>query len=320
MLSACRGSSGLSSGSVDGVDFLRCAASGDDGVREILRLPPLTLERDGAQLKIKGLKSAQVNVGVLAGLAEASPATLENLDYFLARFKEGGVQLIVVVGGLGTAQSDIEGLMQRLGTAPVPILVVPGAEENADVFRALTAKLHKKLPQLVDMTRVQRVEVGKLTFVSLPGAGKPFYLNADERGCGFDPGDLNAVLSSFDDEGVQVILSPTPPRGSGEWAVDRTRAGVNIGDIALRTALDEKKVRFGVFGYVYEAGGHAVLSDGETEAAAGIWTPSLWLQAGAAEALPMFVVGEGRTAGMAHVVSFSADRARFQRIDVSSAK
>ena len=313
-ISACRGADEPASGAADGIDFLRCADLRDDGVKETIRIPPLTLVRDGLGLTIQGLKSTLVTVGLLSGISEASKSNAANLEYFLSRFKEAGVQLIAVVGGLGTTEAQMDGVLQKLATAPVPILLVPGAEENADIFRALTTKRHLQFPQLVDMTRVRRVQVGKLTLVSLPGSSKPFYLGAGERGCGFDQADLLKTAELFSATGTNVLLSPMPPRGSGEWAVDRSRAEVNIGDIALRNILQEKTVKFGLFGRVVESGGNAVESDGHTPAPAGIWSASLWIQAGAAEALPVFLAGEGRAAGMAQIVSFSSDRARYQTL------
>lgn len=313
-LSACRGAGEPSSASVDGNEFLRCAEIRDDGVKETLRIPPLTLVRDGLQLTIQGLKSNLVTVGLLSGISEATTANFANVDYFLGRFKEAGVQIIAVAGGVGTSESQIDGILQKLAAAPVPILIVPGAEENADIFRKLMLRHHHRYPQLVDMTRVRRVQVGKLTLVSLPGNGKPFYLNAQERGCAFLQEDLVKTAELFESAGSNVLLSPIPPRGSGEWAVDRTRGNINIGHIGLRTALNDKNIRFGLFGYAVESGGHAVESDGRTQVAPGIWSPSLWIQAGAAEALPLFLVGEGRASGMAQIVSFSGDRARYQTI------
>ena len=279
-----------------------------------MRIPPLSLERDGIQLKVHGLKSTLVTVGLLAGISEASEKNLALLDHFLERFREGGVQLIAVVGGLGTEAAETEGIVRKLATAPVPILLVPGAEENFDIFRKTIAKYRTQAPQLIDMTRVRRVRVGRLTLVSLPGYRNPYYLSAKERGCSYTEADLAETAALLDEKGPNVLLSPTPPRGSGVHAPDRTRGQVNIGDPALAGMLQKQKVSFGLFGYAYEAAGHAVLLDGVTPVQAGIWSESLLLQAGAADALSMSLTGEGRADGVAQIVSFSADRARFQTV------
>lgn len=317
IVAGCRSSDEPPSGTADGLEFLRCARPMDDGNKESVRIAPLELRRDGLDLKIQGLKSTLTVVGVLAGINEASRQNFANLDYFLAQFKEAGVQLIAVMGGFGTSEAETASILQHLAAAPVPILLVPGAEENFDVFRRVVKGLHKQAPQLVDMTRVRRVHIGRLTLVSLPGYHKPFYLAAKERGCGFQKKDVEETAELFDAKGTNVILSPTPPLGEGPYAVDRTRGEVNIGYATLRRVLDDQKIRFGIFGHVYESGGHAVQADGRTPARSGVWNESLWIQAGAAEALPMFLQGEGRARGMAQIVSFSADRARYQTVDIS---
>ena len=287
----------------------------DDGRKESVRIPPLSLERDGLQLKVHGLKSTLVTVGLLAGISEASEENLALLDHFLARFKEGGVQIIAVVGGLGTEAADVDGIVRKLATAPVPILLVPGAEENFDIFRKTIAKYHKQVPQLVDMTRVRRVQVGRLTLISMPGYRNPYYLSAKERGCSYTEEDLAKTAALLDEKGPNVLLSPTPPLGKGVHATDRTRGQINIGDPALARILAEHNVPFGLFGYAYEAAGHAVTVDGAAPVQSGIWSESLLLQAGAANAVSMSLTGEGRASGTAQIVSFSADRARFQTLD-----
>ncbi len=317
-VSGCRSSSQPSSGKAEGKKFLRCAEPNDDGQRETVRLTPLTLERDGLNLKISGLKSASVTVGLLSGIAQATPENFANLDFFLARFKEAGVQIIAVLGGLGTEESDTDGILRKIAAAPVPILLVPGAEENFDVFRKLIERHKKQFPQLVDMTRVRRVQVGTTTFVSLPGYYKPFYLTAKDRGCAYQKEDVELSFKLFDEKATNVLLAPSPPRGKGIDAVDRARGQVNIGDPELVRLLDEQKIKFGLFGHVYESGGHAVKEDHQTPVAAGIWADALFLQAGAAEALPMFLVGEGRSAGMAQIVSITGGRARYQTVFAES--
>jgi Icc-related predicted phosphoesterase len=193
-------------------------------------------------------------------------------------------------------------------------LVTPGAQENFDLFRKVMAAQRKAHPQLIDMTLVRRVKIGHLTIVSLPGYHKPFYLKAKERGCAYEQADLDATANLFADKGVNVLLSPSPPRGVGAEAVDRARGGINIGDPALTGMLKARKVKFGLFGHVFESGGHATKADGTSAVPAGIWQESLFIQAGSAEALPLSLIGGGRSVGMAQIVSFSAARARFQTV------
>jgi Icc-related predicted phosphoesterase len=294
--------------------FLRCAEPYSDGKKESVSLSPLTVDRDGIDVRVHGIKRGLIVLGLLAGITEPVAANFANLDYFLAQFKEAGAQAILVAGDVGSMETEMSKILSHLAKAPIPILVTPGAQENFDLFRKVMAAVRKKHPQLIDMTLARRAKIGHLNIVSLPGYHKPFYLKARERGCAYGAADLEATGALFKDKGVNVIFSPSPPRGEGRAAVDRAQGDVNIGDPNLTEMLKAQKVKFGLFGHVYESGGHATLADGRSNVQAGIWQESLFVQAGSAEAIPLSLVGEGRSTGMAQIVSFSAARARIQTV------
>ena len=113
---------------------------------------------------------------------------------------------------------------------------------------------------------------------------------------------------------TNVLLAPSPPRGRGVHAVDRGRGSTNIGNRDLTDVLKAKEIRFGIFGYVNESGGHATYDDGSTPARPAVWQESLFLQSGSAEAYPVSLIGGGRSVGMAHIVDFSGNRARFRTV------
>ncbi len=311
---ACRGSSEPDTGKQHGEPFLRCAQPYDDGVSEKFRLPPLTIERQGHDLRIHGIKRGLIVFGLLAGITEPSAANLKNIDYFLEQFRAAGAQALIVAGGVGTTQEHIDKILAHLARAPVPVLVCPGAQEHLGIFRHAVAEKRQKSPQLLDMTQVRRVRIGNVSVVSIPGYHKPFYLSAGKNGCAYEEEDLEKTAGLFEKNRTTVVLSPSPPRGNGEHAVDRSRGGVNIGDATLARMLGAAGVRFGLFGYVHESGGHATLDDGFSAARPGVWHESLFTQAGAAEAIPISLVGEGRAVGMAQIVEFSGNRARFRTI------
>jgi len=300
------------SGEQKGGPYLRCAPARDDGVTESFRLLPLILERDGYNLEIKGTGGGTVVLGLLAGLDEPLPATLANTAHLLDRFRAAGVQAIAVAGGVGLAEADVERNLLALAAAPVPVLVSPGAGESYDALKAVFKRLHQAHPQLVDMTAVRRVRIGHVTLLSLPGYTNAFYLEAKERGCAYEAGDLDDVADLADRDRVNAILSASPPHGVGAGAADRGRGGVNIGDSALAGMLGGKGIRFGLFGHVYEAGGHATLADGATPLGQGVWQDSMFVQAGSAGAVPVQLVDGGRSVGMAQIVELSGGRARFR--------
>jgi Icc-related predicted phosphoesterase len=313
-MAGCGRSSEPDTGTADNQKFLRCAEPHDDGKQEQFHLPPLTVERKGLTAVIHGIKRGLVVLGVIADITEPSAANFKNIDFFLEQFRDAGAQALLFPGGVGLTEQDMDAVLERLARAPVPILLTPGAQENFDVFRRVIERKRKKYPQLLDMTRVRRVHLGHITIVSLPGYYRPFYLSAQERGCGYQVEDVQLTASLFEKRRPTVLLSPPPPRGSGAGAVDRGRGGINIGDPALQEILAAEKCHFGVFGHVPESGGNATLADGKTPVAPGIWYPSLYIQAGSAESLPVSLVGEGRSTGMAQIVEISAARGRFRTL------
>jgi len=314
LLSACSLKGEPSSSSKKGDPFLRCAEPHDDGQTERFELRPLVVERDGHEVEIHGISRGQVVLGLLSGIMEAHPQTIDNIRFFMERFKESGVQAILVAGGMGLEETDLKKILAELAKAPVPILAVPGAQEHFDLFRKTVDEMRREHPQLLDMTRVRRVRIGNLDMVSLPGYYKPYYLLAKNRGCSYQPADLDATRKLIDIERTTVLISPSPPRGTGAHSVDRGRGEANLGDTALAEMMKGVPLPFGLFGHVYEAGGHATASDGTTPLLEGVWHDSMYLQAGAAEAVPVPLVGGGRSVGMAHIVEFSGKRCRYRTV------
>lgn len=309
----CGRSGDPSSSKSNGDGFLRCAQPYSDGFKERFSLPPLTIERNGSDVDVKGIKHGLIVVGLLAGITENTQQSEKNVDLFLEKFKNSGVQAIVVAGGLGSTAQQVGAILDNLAKAPVPILVCPGAQENYDIFKNAVRKAREKNPQILDMTRVRRFRIGNVTIVSLPGYHKPFYLEAGERGCAYNKGDLEKTVNLFEKKRTNVLLSPSPPRGAFEHCVDRGRGHVNIGDEMLAQAMKSSQVKFGLFGHVYESGGHATTNSGAA-VASGVWQESLFIQAGSADAVPVSFVGGGRSTGMAQIVEFSGGRGRFRTL------
>ncbi|MCU0663382.1 MAG: hypothetical protein MUC50_13780 [Myxococcota bacterium] len=166
-LGACR-EGAPSSASKQGRDFLRCAQPRDKGGERTWKLPPLELIRKGHTLDVRGLPGARVVLGALAGIAEPTTENLSNLDTALGAFREAGASAIIVAGGVGTAEPDMQPILERLSQAPVPVLIVPGAQESFDELRRAMDKASARHPQLIDMTRVRRVRIGGVTLLSLP--------------------------------------------------------------------------------------------------------------------------------------------------------
>lgn len=316
----CRGPGEPSSGEQKGSPFLRCAPPIDDGGRESFKLPPLVVERDGFDMEVRGIERGTVILGLIAGIHEPTPANLGNIAFLLDRFKVAGVQAVVVAGGVGLAREEVQRILEVLSSAPVPVLVSPGAQESYDILRETIAAMRKARPQLIDMTLVRRIRLGHVTLISLPGYHNPFYLEAKERGCAYESGDLSDIESLARGERLPVLISASPPRGRSERSVDRGRGGINIGDPVLAGMLGRAGIRFGLFGHVYESGGQATLDDGASPIADGVWSDSLFVQSGAADAVPLSLTNGGRSVGMAQIVEFSGPRGRYRTIMAQSTK
>ncbi|MBN2343916.1 MAG: hypothetical protein JXX29_17190 [Deltaproteobacteria bacterium] len=310
----CKSATEPSSSQKNGNDFLKCAdVAGDDNLEKI-SLPPLTLVRDDQDLKISGISSSIIAVGLLAGIHEMTPETEKNLNYYLDQFKAAKVQAIIVVGGVGKTQEQITNVLTALAKAPIPILVTPGSQASFGALRGAFKKLKQKYPQLVDLTQVRRVFMKHVNFISLPGYFNPFYLEARSQGCSYELKELQQITDLAMDDKTNVLLSATPPLGTGPNAPDMGRGNVNIGDPALRDELSDSPIKFALVGHVYESGGNAVAKGSTQSLPPGIWHPSIILQAGSADAIPVRLTNGGRTAGMAHIVDFSGHRARFKQI------
>lgn len=314
LLWGCKSSEAPSSSHKNGNDFLKCADVGADSKLEKISLPPLTLVRDGQDLKISGIANSIVSVGLLSGIHEITPKTEQNINHFLDQFRASKVQAIIVVGGVGKTEKQISKTLQTLAKAPIPILITPGAQESFGALKSSFKTLQKKHPQLIDMTKVRRVFIKHVNFISLPGYFNPFYLEARSQGCSYEKKELQQIAEFAMADKTNVLLSATPPKGKGPASPDMGRGSVNIGDPELTQTLADSEIKFGLFGHVYESGGNAVAKGKSVPLAPGIWHPSVYLQSGSADAVPVRLVGGGRTAGMAHIVDFSGHRARFKQI------
>jgi hypothetical protein len=310
----CKGPTEPSSSSQNGNEYLKCAEVDGDSHIEKINLPPLTLVRDGQDLKISGLSSSIVSVGLLSGIHELTAESKKNLQFFFNQFKAAKVQAIIVVGGVGKTKKQITEIFNELGLAPVPVLITPGAQESYGGLKAVFKKLHKKFPHLVDMTAVRRVMMKQVNFISLPGYYNPFYLEARSQGCSYEKSDLDSLENFVMKDMANVLVSATPPKGSGPFDPDLGRGNIHIGDPDLTQMLAPSSIRFGLFGHVYEAGGNAVSKNQNDALAPGIWHPSMYLQAGSADAIPVRLTNGGRVAGIAHIVDFSGHRVRFKQI------
>ncbi len=303
----CSSSEDPPGGETHDEEFRRCAVLDASGSESFER-GRYRYERDGHELDVQGPKDGVAVIGALAGLEDASPASLSSLRRLLVRMKESSVEAIAVAGGIGTDQASAAAVLALLGQADVPILLVPGASEPIDAFREALEPARQAAPNLVDMGVTRIARLPDVVVLSLPGGPRAHELLAGEEGCGLTTEDIAAFGTLVEERPGALVVSATPPRQRGPAAIDLGRAGVSAGDPALAHAL--RKAHFGVFGYVYESGGRGSDARGSKVVPPDAWVADLFLNVGAADALPRARNDGGFGGGMGAIVEIRGNRAR----------
>lgn len=290
------------------LEFRRCAVLDASGTEEASR-GPWRYARDGHELDVTGPKDGVAKVGALAGLEDASGASLAALDELLGRLRAAGVEAVVVAGGLGTDEASAKAVLARLATLEVPVLLVPGTSEPIDAFRDALGEARARAPNLVDMGVVRVARLPDVTVVSLPGGARPHELLAGEDGCGLTDDDVTAFGELVRERPDALVVSATPPRQRGTAAIDLGRSGASAGDPRIATAL--ARARFGVFGTVYESGGRASDRRGGRAVPEDAWSEELFVNPGSVDALPRGTRDGALGTSTAAMVEIQGRRARF---------
>jgi hypothetical protein len=168
--------------------FVRCAAL-PPGPERAWRVGSLSLRRTGRVLHVEGGPPA-LDVGVAAG-----PAPGEGVDAAaLARAREAGVRVLVVLGGLGDAPDAARRTARDLAGLGVPVLVLAGGrDEPTALAAALTddALDQAARDRLVDLSPLHLVRLGPVDLVPLAGAPGGRYARTPDS-CGFAAADVDA--------------------------------------------------------------------------------------------------------------------------------
>ncbi|MBN2804717.1 MAG: hypothetical protein JXR91_16600 [Deltaproteobacteria bacterium] len=310
----CKGRYEPGSEKKDGIEYLNCSDIESEIDEQTIKVGILTLEQNKSEITIKGIPTSIIKLGLLAGIHDSSKSTGENISEFIQQFKRTRVQAIAVLGGLGTLHTEIEESLNILKQAAVPILLIPGADESFPEFHKALAKFRVKNPQFIDMTRVRKVIMKQVALISLPGYTNPYYLDAKDQGCSFSSNDIENLENFTDSKHVPVLLSPTPPKTSGNTGPDTGRGSINIGDSEITKFMIDNKVNFALSGIIYESGGNGVSIKKFKPVQKGIWSTSLLLQTGSGAATAIELADKGRSSGMAQIVEFSGNKGRYKTL------
>lgn len=299
-----------------GQRYLLCGKLVDDREEEVIEAGGAKLRRRGFVVERLGEADGQARFGVLSGIEEWNEPNRENLRELIQWFRAQQVDAIIVAGGLGADREGCFNVLSSLASSTLLVLPLIGASEDFAGYRRAIAQAREQHPNIVDLTTARLVRWDGVDLVSLPGYHNPFYLAHRRGGCAYRAEDVEALGELLDEARQPVLLvTAAPPRGRGPGAVDWARGGVNIGDPRLtRLVRDEReKVAFGLFGHVYEAGGNATADvEGRRAVPAERWSKTLFLNPGAAEAVPYDLASGGRSRGMGAVLEIGPEGARFR--------
>jgi hypothetical protein len=290
-----------------------CAGPMDPGTPTQLTLNGKHATLNGYRLIVPVDAQKPVVVGVLANLDEASPENLKAIGDYLAFFKAKGASAIVVDGDSGDTTEAIQGVLRPLAKSGLPVLVNIGNREKKANFGAALATISKESPNVFNLSKVREVDLGNVTFLSLPGYHDARYLIGGKEGCLYHTGDLDRLKqAAAQAKGSVVLLSHGPPLGAGAGAIDRVQSPPgNVGDPNLNQLLRDGHISFGVFANIIEAGGMATTLDGERKIPPDTYEATLYLNAGAADTTPWSMNDGTQGRGMAETLAFQDGKAAY---------
>jgi Icc-related predicted phosphoesterase len=297
--------------------LLECRAPPDLRVQaEPRQIGEALFRLEGARLVREGPNREHVVVGMLSALKDVTPETRANVARATAAFRQAGVDVIVANGDVALNEFDLEAAMDLLGETGLPVLVLIGNSEGRGAFNRAFVAAEARHPNLFNMNWVRHVQLGRVDLVSLPGYyNRPFI--HQNSGCHYDAAEVEAVgryLEPLQRAGrTPVLVAHGPPKSRGKAAIDRAFEYGNVGDPEMLKLIVERKIPYGLYGHILEAGGRAS-SDVRlgTPAKPGKPYRRLYVNAGAASAMPWKLL-DGKTAtGMAMIVRFDGKGARYQ--------
>lgn len=273
--------------------------------------PTCAAPLDAPQARVS-LRQAQgeLRLGVLAGLKDSDDANLAHLRALSGELVRRGASVLIADGDLGDhgdAQAAILGVLTATG---LPVLAVAGNRENRGELDAVEAELRRRGARIVDLSHARIVDLGDAVVVGLAGTFDRRQAR-EEGACVYVKRDVDAVAAALEKLSAgavpAILVAAVPPRGAGPFALDVSE-GQNTGDPYLAPLLTAKRAPFGVFGQVWEAGGHAV--DGAGKPVPPLtFADQLYLNPGAADRTP-WPMSDGTTqSGLAALLTVRGRKA-----------
>lgn len=172
--------------------YRACLLAKEPDVREV--------DLGGASLVVEGRRAAlRADRPVLRVAAfRGADDELDELTLAASAIDEEGVDLLVVLGGVGRKKNEVVAHLEALSRTKKPIVLVPGGDESLEALDDGIGALDRETrARLVDGRSTYVLELGGLEWVLVPGAPAGRYAHSDEA-CGYDLDDLDARLRAVD--------------------------------------------------------------------------------------------------------------------------
>ncbi len=251
-------------------------------------------------------------VGVIADLKEDLPDNLSNIDKFIQHFKQEKVELIIVNGDTGETKAQIANNLKRIAASGVPVGIIIGNRECQADFNAAVTEVAEKATNVFNLNAVRHILADDAEFVTMPGYYNASYLHC-VQGCQYYDEDV-AALSGLVDAAKHpmTLISHGPPRQQSPSALDRISEGTNEGDPSLAKFMAEKRVPFGIFANIHEAGGKATDLTGENLVKEGVLVDRLYVNPGPGDSLRWTMNSGAESVGMAAVITYKGKQASYK--------
>ena len=227
----------------------RCGApDGPAAPDETIAVGTQTWKLAGHTLSRTG-KASEIVVAAIADAGGSAPATLASLGRL--RNKLSRADLVLVLGGMGTTQAELEATLGVLGDH-APIIALPGDLEAMPALAAASKALRARGVTVIDGRLIHQIEAPGMTIATIGGAGARGRLVAGDDGCAYREADVMAALVALTARpGIRIAATAEAPRSlrggepTGELAVT-AMAGQEV-DVALHgpTAAGASRARSG---------------------------------------------------------------------------
>lgn len=210
----------------------RCAAAdGPVAADATIPIGAHTWKLTGHALSRTG-KAADFVIAAIADAGGSAPATLAAIGRLRTKLERA--DLVLVLGGMGTTQPELEATLGVLGDhAALPIVVLPGDLEAVPALTAATTALRSRGITVLDGRLIQAIEAPGVAIATVAGAGARGRLVAADDGCAYRASDVTAALVALTARpGIRIVASAEAPRS--------LRGGEPVGELALTTGAGQE--------------------------------------------------------------------------------